>query len=132
MDNAAAHCNRRMTGITPEAEHCLMQYDWPGNVRELENAIERAAVLGETDQVRPEDLPESVTEAAPAALGGVYQKSVSGAKRECILDAYDKAGGDYKGAAKLLGVHPVYLLRLVRKLDLREEIRERTAGGRKG
>jgi transcriptional regulator with GAF, ATPase, and Fis domain/pSer/pThr/pTyr-binding forkhead associated (FHA) protein len=131
LANAAAHCNRRMTGITPEAERCLMQYDWPGNVRELENAIERAAVLGETDQVRPEDLPESVTEAAPAALGGVYQKSVSGAKRECILDAYDKAGGDYKGAAKLLGVHPVYLLRLVRKLDLREEIRERTQGGRK-
>jgi DNA-binding NtrC family response regulator len=132
LANAAAHCNRRITGITPEAERCLMQYDWPGNVRELENAIERAVVLGETDRLTPEDLPESVTEAAPAALGGVYQKSVSGAKRECVLDAYDKAGGDYKGAAKLLGVHPVYLLRLVRKLDLREEIRERTSGGRKG
>ena len=131
LAKAAAHCNRRVTGIAPEAERCLMHYDWPGNVRELENAIERAAVLGETDQIRPEDLPESVTEAAPAALGGVYQKSVSGAKRECILDAYDKAGGDYKGAAKLLGVHPVYLLRLVRKLDLRDEIRERTSSGRK-
>ena len=130
--NAAAHCNRRITGITPEAERCLMQYDWPGNVRELENAMERAVVLGDSDQLRPEDLPESVTEAAPAALGGAYQKSVSGAKRECVLDAYDKAGGDYKGAAKLLGVHPVYLLRLVRKLDLRDEIRERTSGGRKG
>ena len=47
-----------------------MQYDWPGNVRELENAIERAVVLGDSDQLRPEDLPESVTEAAPAALGG--------------------------------------------------------------
>ena len=32
---------------------------------QLENAIERAVVLGETDQVRPEDLPESVTDAAP-------------------------------------------------------------------
>jgi len=71
-----------------------------------------------------------VTEAAPDAIGGMYQKSVSGAKRECILDAYDKAGGDYKGAAKLLGVHPVYLLRLVRKLELREEIRERIAGSK--
>ena len=107
-----------------------MQYDWPGNVRELENAIERAVVLGETEQIQPEDLPESVTEAAPDAIGGMYQKSVSGAKRECILDAYDKAGGDYKGAAKLLGVHPVYLLRLVRKLELREEIRERIAGSK--
>ena len=125
LAKAAAHCNRSITGITPEAERCLMQYDWPGNVRELENSMERAVVLGETDQIRPEDLPESITEAAPAELGGVYQKSVSGAKRECVLDAYAKAGGDYKGAAKLLGVHPVYLLRLVRKLDLRDEIRER-------
>ena len=131
LARAAANCNRRITGITAEAEQCLMQYDWPGNVRELENSMERAVVLGESEEIRPEDLPESVTEAVPMSLGGAYQKSVSGAKRECVLDAYDKAGGDYKGAAKLLGVHPVYLLRLVRKLDLREEIRERTSGKRK-
>ena len=54
-----------MTGISPEARACLSAYDWPGNVRELENAIERAVVLGSTDRVLPEDLPETVLDAAP-------------------------------------------------------------------
>ena len=34
-----------------------MQYSWPGNVRELENAIEHAIVMGLTDEILPEDLP---------------------------------------------------------------------------
>ena len=52
-------CNRRITGISPEAQARLRSYDWPGNVRELENAIERAVVLGTTDHILLEDLPES-------------------------------------------------------------------------
>jgi two-component system response regulator GlrR len=34
----------------------LIAYDWPGNVRELRNAIERAVVLTQDDQLRIEDL----------------------------------------------------------------------------
>jgi len=48
--------------ISPQALALLRGYDWPGNVRELENAIERALVLGGTDSIQPEDLPESVIE----------------------------------------------------------------------
>src|SRR3989454_2370839 len=56
-------CNRRVAGISAEAIECLMNYEWPGNVRELENAIERAVVLGSSDVIRPEELPESILEA---------------------------------------------------------------------
>ena len=62
---AAKHgerCNRRVLGISPEAQTRLLAYDWPGNVRELENAIERAVVLGSTELMLPEDLPEAVLE----------------------------------------------------------------------
>ncbi len=55
-------CKRRVTGISAEAQRRLTDYDWPGNVRELENAIERAVVLGTTERILPEDLPESVLE----------------------------------------------------------------------
>src|SRR5262249_22871760 len=54
--------NRQVAGISPEAHLLLKNYDWPGNVRELENALERAVVLGSSDHIRPEDLPEALVE----------------------------------------------------------------------
>ncbi len=33
------------------AREAIQQYPWPGNVRELENAIERAVVLAETEEI---------------------------------------------------------------------------------
>lgn len=44
------------------------------------------------------------------------------AKRASIVRAYQQASGDYKGAAAILGLHPNYLLRLVRNLGLRGEV----------
>jgi Nif-specific regulatory protein len=118
---AAAHCGRRVNGLSAEAERCLTAYQWPGNVRELENAIEHAVVLGESDQILLEDLPESVVEGAPAAdVPGAYQASVGDAKRDSILRAWAESGGDYKAAAKRLGLHPNSLLRLIRNLGLRD------------
>ena len=123
VTRAAAQCKRRVSGISSEAERCLSAYHWPGNVRELENAMQRAVVLGSGGEILPEDLPESILEAAqPAELAGAYQRTVVDAKRDSILEAYRQAGGDYKGAAKLLGIHPNYLLRLVRTLDLKEAV----------
>jgi Nif-specific regulatory protein len=125
MVRAAAQCKRHVTDISPEAERCLLAYSWPGNVRELENAMERAVVLGSTDEVLVEDLPESILDSVDTSdLSGAYQKSVIEAKRESIVAAYRQAGGDYKGAAKLLGVHPNYLLRLVRNLDLKDAVKQ--------
>jgi hypothetical protein len=37
-----------------------------------------------------------------------------------VIDAHRKAGGSYTDAAKLLGVHPNYLHRLIRNLDIRK------------
>jgi transcriptional regulator of acetoin/glycerol metabolism len=72
--------------------------------------------------VLPEDLPENLLEGAPSDASAKYHLSVGQAKREAILDAYTQGGGDYKQAAKLLGLHPNYLLRLVRNMGLREEV----------
>ena len=119
-------CNRRVRGISTEARARLTNYDWPGNVRELENAIERAVVLGTTDMILPEDLPEAALETAlPAMGGGVanYHEAVTEAKKELILKAFEQAGGNYTEAAKLLGVHPNYLHRLIRNMNLKTELK---------
>ena len=115
---------RRVTGLSREALACLQAYDWPGNVRDLENAIERAVVLGSTDLILAEDLPEAVLESSPTGtrpIGG-YHESIRNEKIRAITGALDQAGGSFTEAAKLLGIHPNYLHRLVRNLNLRGAI----------
>jgi transcriptional regulator with GAF, ATPase, and Fis domain/pSer/pThr/pTyr-binding forkhead associated (FHA) protein len=131
LRRSAERCKRHVEGLTKEAEQMLTQYSWPGNVRELENAMERAVVLGVSDWVLPEDLPETLLESAPRDASAKYHLSVGQAKRESILEAYAQGGGDYKAAAKILGLHPNYLLRLVRNMGLRDDI-NRQGGGPAG
>ena len=69
-------------------------------------------------------MPETLLESAPRDTGTRYHHSVGQAKRDAILDAYVQGNGDYKQAARVLGLHPNYLLRLVRNLGLREEIHQ--------
>ena len=122
----AAKAKRRLTGVSPEALAYLAAYDWPGNVRELENAIERAVVLGSTDVIVPDDLPEGLIEAGPGAAAagapGVdahFHDAVRQAKKELIVKAFDASGGNYSAAARVLGLHPNYLHRLIRNLNLK-------------
>lgn len=45
-----------MLKFTDDATQAIAQYPWPGNVRELENAIERAVVLAESEEIGAELL----------------------------------------------------------------------------
>jgi two-component system, NtrC family, response regulator HydG len=119
-------CNRRITGISAEAQARLQGYDWPGNVRELENAMERAVVLGTTEYILIEDLPESLMDSPPpaAAPATKYHEAVTQTKKQIIVNAMQQARGSYTEAAKLLGVHPNYLHRLIRNLDLKDQLKK--------
>ena len=123
VSRSSARCHRRVQNVSKDAESLLMTYDWPGNVRELENAIERAVVLGESETILPEDLPETVFEQRQGdrEVAPIFA-SVGHAKRESVIRAWAQAGGDYKVAAQILGLHPNSLLRLIRTLSLRDQL----------
>ncbi len=55
--------SKNITGIAPEAEALLAEYQWPGNVRELKNVIERAIILCQAPVLRPEHLPMELRDA---------------------------------------------------------------------
>jgi DNA-binding NtrC family response regulator len=57
--------NRHITGISGEAMAQLSQLEWPGNIRQLENAVYRAVVMSEADQLGPADFPLSAAQASP-------------------------------------------------------------------
>jgi transcriptional regulator with GAF, ATPase, and Fis domain len=122
----AEKCNRRIQGISPDAQPVLLEYDWPGNIRELENAIERAVALGSSEMILLEDLPETLLETPSpfASRGSTYHEAVRQLKRQLILSAMEQSAGSFTEAAKLLGVHPNYLHRLIRNLDLRLSLKK--------
>jgi Nif-specific regulatory protein len=129
-DKYSRAASRRISGFSKEAHSCLLNYPWPGNVRELENAIERAVVLGSSDVIAPDDLPEAVLEGVESGeLPGSYHAAIRQTKKRLIQDALDKTGGNFTEAARLLGVHPNYLHRLVTNLQMR---RSGTASNRPG
>jgi Nif-specific regulatory protein len=118
----AQKAKRPFKGISEEARTLLMGYSWPGNVRELENAIEHAIVLGLTEEILPEDLPSGILEEQSAKLEGArYHDTLNQSKKELILSALRETKGSYPDAARILGVHPKYLHRLARNLNLKSE-----------
>ena len=125
VDKYCKKCGSKPKPLSREALACLMNYDWPGNVRELENVVERALVLGTSDDILPEDLPESLLERdpAPGVHEAKYHSAVKELKKRLIQNALEEAHGSYTEAARLLGVHANYLHRLIRNLDLKETVK---------
>jgi transcriptional regulator with GAF, ATPase, and Fis domain len=120
----AAECGRKIVGLAPEARAYLQSYSWPGNVRELENAIERAVVLGSSDMVLAEDLPEHIRESRSAAVSAsMYEEAVEAAKRRVVLQAFEQVNHDHEAAAKILGLHPNYLHKLIRTMNLKPALK---------
>ena len=113
-------CKRQVLRISREAQVLLLNYDFPGNVRELENAIERAIVLGNSDIIQPEDLPESILESSNFQQPVMeYQKAVNEMKKSLILKTLEQTNGNYTEAAEMLGIHPTNLHRLIRTMNLK-------------
>jgi Nif-specific regulatory protein len=149
----AATCQRRIKGVTAAARSCLGRYDWPGNVRELESAIQRAVVMSATEFITPEDLPDDVIESeaadddssapdgqsnggpndrkvdrkAPAAVRAPtpkYHDAIKEAKKQLIINAIEQASGNHVEAARMLGLHPNNLYRLIRNLNLKSRLKK--------
>jgi transcriptional regulator with GAF, ATPase, and Fis domain len=117
----APRCGRRVRGLDASAIERLSAHAWPGNVRELENVVEQALVLGAGEWITADDLPASVG-ASPAetdASSLTYHETIDRTKQDLIRRAFERCGQSHAGAARLLGVHPNYLHRLLRHYDMR-------------
>jgi DNA-binding NtrC family response regulator len=118
-------------------------YVWPGNVRELANAVERAVIIAEGEEIAATDLCMDETLPAPIplhppALAAVAQPVAAAeapalpkgslvipagernlARIEAMLvrAALDETGGQKSRAAELLGINRTTLYNKLRELD---------------
>jgi DNA-binding NtrC family response regulator len=93
----------------------LTAYDWPGNVRELSNAIERAMVVGEPPNIRPEDLPLRAPQIAEMAAG----ESLAEIEKRHIAAVLEHTDGNVTRAADILKVDRVTVYNKIKKYGLR-------------
>ena len=129
MARYAAETKRRVRKISAEAMDLLTRYHWPGNVRELANTIERAVVLCAGETITPADLalpgappPSRSHDLIPAVEAGGFHEQINTYRRQVLMGALRRANGNHTQAAKLLGLHRTYFLRLLRKLNIREAL----------
>jgi DNA-binding NtrC family response regulator len=109
---------KRIAGVSHEAMKLLLAGRWRGNVRELDNALQRAAILGEGPLILPGDLPPdlAVNELDPALVDdlGEAVKRFERVHIERIL----RRTSDKKEAAALLGMGLSSLYRKIAELKI--------------
>jgi len=129
MARYAAETKRPVRRITADAMDLLRRHDWPGNVRELANTIERAVVLCAGETITAADLalpgahpPPRSHDPMPAGEADGFHEQVNAYRRQVLMTALQKTNGNHTQAAKLLGLHRTYFLRLLQKLNIRAEV----------
>ena len=105
---------KTVKGFSVDALDLLLKYPFPGNVRELEHAVERAIVMGKSEEIQPFDLPEEISSADElnACLkafqdGNGYEhltKAIKDFEKRYIARVLEETKGNKTLAAKVLGV----------------------------
>ncbi len=117
LDLYSKEAKKEIKGISKEAMKLLLEYHWPGNVRELENAIERAVIITDQDQLVLHDFPKEMTEGYSEMIkrGVKDRKSLDDIRAEYIKEILKEVGGNKKIASEILRVNPRTLYRFEKK-----------------
>ena len=142
----------RIVGAADETLKMLCAFEWPGNVRQLENAVFRAVVLCEGDELQPHDFPQisgvmpeiaslpevpatpvvaNDTDAAGSAgvdpvavLDGGEVRSLSEVERDLIAYAIEHYAGHMSEVSRRLGIGRSTLYRKVREYGLEDKAKK--------
>jgi len=123
---------RPALALAPEVEAAMLAYDWPGNVRQLQNTVERAVVLTRGPVIQAQVLPVEIMANAPEVVKKLPSKAefppldpkvpmadaVLELQREKLRRVLDETCGNKAQAARLMGLVPSNLNRLLKKLGM--------------
>jgi DNA-binding NtrC family response regulator len=122
----AAKAGRVELRLSAEARDRLAAHEWPGNVRELKNAIERAVILSDGQEILADHLPgRTVPDAAAAPAGEdvplleVGRRAQREAERHAIRRALEQSRGNRTEAARKLGVSYKTLWSKLKEYEIR-------------
>jgi DNA-binding NtrC family response regulator len=113
LQEFAKQNQKKITGLSTDAQEILQRYDWPGNIRELRATIERAVVLCRGERIGLRDLPERIQGLPEGATRTLTGGAAHSANPDLNLEKMEKTfidqalrltSGNVTEAAKLLGI----------------------------
>lgn len=84
--------------LSPAALSVLVEHSWPGNVRELQNVLQYAMIRAQGDVIKSDHLPLLLPSPSPV------RRRETELREQDVTLALQKAGGNKRRAAKILGV----------------------------
>jgi DNA-binding NtrC family response regulator len=112
---------KRVGRIAPDATTRMKAYGWPGNIRELRNAIERAMLLADGDELTVEHFPLGgssagrLSERVELPATGIDLEQL---ERSLVIQALERSGWNQTRAAALLGLNRDQIRYRVEKFKL--------------
>jgi transcriptional regulator with PAS, ATPase and Fis domain len=121
IDIYARKYNLPKRKVTLDALARLGAYRWPGNVRELRHAVERAMIMGNSEQLQASELlfaPAETESGAPQAAPDGAGLNLDKVEQQTIETALRKHKGNISHAASELGITRTSLYRRMEKYGL--------------
>ncbi|MEW6108794.1 MAG: sigma-54 dependent transcriptional regulator [Nitrospirota bacterium] len=114
--------DKKIAGISKEAEDMLIRHKWEGNVRELENIIERAITITDENIIEEDDIPDEIKiESKPmpeSAAAYPANLTLFDLERLHIADVLKSVNGNKSKAARILGIDYSTLLRKLKSTGI--------------
>ena len=114
----AAKLKRNLPQLQPSFLEKLQSYPWKGNIRELNNAIERAMILVENDELTDNLLPIEIQLSAGNVPSGDAQFDLHSVEKQHIAKVMAYTKGNKVEAARLLNIGLTTLYRKIEEYQL--------------
>ncbi|GFZ31115.1 sigma-54-dependent Fis family transcriptional regulator [Clostridium zeae] len=113
--------DKKVNGMSKEAEEYLKTYEWKGNVRELENILERAInIMGDSNVIDVDDLPKEITGKKVSITPKRLQDILEESEKNAIILALRAADGNKTKAAKILDIGRTSLYEKIEKYKIQK------------
>jgi two-component system response regulator AtoC len=108
VDSYNTEFRKHVRSVTEDAMRKLQAYGWPGNIRELRNAVERAMLLVEGDELTAAEFPVvtdrgiALTEGVELPPNGIDLEEL---ERSLVVQALERSGWNQTRTAAMLGLN---------------------------
>lgn len=109
-------CNGSKVTVSKEAQEILSSYPWPGNIRELKAVISKCALMSDSGDISPDDLPTHIK--AKHYQSPSKSKTLEDIEKEYIIRVLAETEGNQTKASEILGINRKTLYKKIHRYKI--------------